>query len=340
MRMKISIHDVANRAGVSVVTVSRVLNNAPSVREKNRQKVMQAVKELNYKPNAAARSLVSGKTGIIGLWLPSLQDDFFDAVVRKINDLLAEQGYLLVLSIAAAENGELNFLEEEHVDGVILLAPFQEDDRLLELKRLQLPFVVLNGQNNHPSASTVTINHYKGGYEAARHLIELGHTRISLVNGPKMLTTSKECEKGFRFALEEAGIVPYAVEYGTNEVKSGYDIAQRWLIEDKLPSAVFAVDDYMALGVVGALKNSGLQIPRDLSVVGYANRRIAADFYPDLSTVSFPAEEIGSYAVELLIRGMNSTLKRNTSVECDPQLVIRHSTIASRGEVNRRGLFD
>jgi len=338
--MKISIHDVAKRSGLSVVTVSRVLNNAPSVRDHNRQKVLQAMKELNYRPNAAARSLSNGRTGVIGLWLPSLRDEFSDAVVKRINELLVSEGYLLVLSIASSEMDEPSFLEEEHVDGVILLAPYQEDHRMLELKRTQLPFVVLNGQNNHPAASTVTIHHYKGGYEAARHLIELGHTRIALVNGPKKHVTSKECEKGFRAALEEAGMLPFSVEYGTNEVSSGYELAQSWLHEDKLPSAVFAADDYMALGVIGALRNSGLQIPRDLSIIGYANRQVIAGLYPELSTVSLPAEEMAGYAVDLLMKGIQARTRRYLSMQCDPQVVLRHSTLASRGETQRRGLFD
>lgn len=139
--MKVSIFDVAKKSGLSVVTVSRVLNGAGTVREKNRQKVLDAIKELNYHPNAAARSLASGKTGIIGLIVTTLQDSFFDAVVKELNETLALHGYFLAVSVSTGIDSDENhyLIQEDRVDGLILLSPMQEDNYIVELKRRGFP---------------------------------------------------------------------------------------------------------------------------------------------------------------------------------------------------------
>jgi len=326
--MKVSIFDVAKKSGLSVVTVSRVLNNAPSVREKNRDKVLQAMKELNYQPNAAARSLARGRTGIIGLSLSTLHDSFFDAVVKEISDRLEEQGYFLALSIVTGREESMHrlMLQEDRVDGVIMLSPIKEDESMFELKKRNIPFVMLDNQQPGTSAPSVIVDNFKGGYEATRHLIELGHKQIAHISGPQFFLSSRERERGFRQAMEEAGLTPFAVEQGMFQIKSGNQIASAWVASGNLPTAIFAADDYIALGVMDAFKNAGIRVPNDVSVVGFDDQIIASEFRPMLTTVRQPAEKIGRLGVELLLGMIRGSSKRNHTVQLDPELIIREST--------------
>ncbi|MBB6733118.1 LacI family DNA-binding transcriptional regulator [Cohnella zeiphila] len=325
--MKVSIFDVARRAGLSVVTVSRVLNGAASVRDKNREKVLQAMKELDYRPNASARSLAKGKTGIIGLTLRTLQDSFFDAVAKEINDRLAERGYYLALSVSPEGEGSPahSTFKEDRVDGVLLLSPIREDESVLELKRRKIPVVLLDNQMRHSPAPSVIVDNFKGGFDAACHLIGLGHRRISHIAGPGPFLSSRERERGFRAAMAEAGLQPFSVERGTFRISSGYEIAERWIRADRLPTAVFAADDNIALGVMDACKNAGLRLPRDLSVVGFDDQPYAAEFRPGLTTVRQPAGQIARHGVELLLKRIEGAPQRSVTVKLEPELVVRES---------------
>jgi DNA-binding LacI/PurR family transcriptional regulator len=326
--MKVSIFDVAKKSGLSVVTVSRVLNNSTSVRHNNREKVLQAMKELDYHPNASARSLARGKTGIIGLTLTTLQDSFLDAVVKEINDRLAEHGYFLALSISTGyeETFHRSLFQEDRVDGVILLSPIQEDEYVMELKKKQIPFIMIDNQQRNSSVTTIIVDNFKGGYEATKHLIELGHTEIAHIGGPDPFLSSRERERGYLFALEEAGLKPYCIERGTFDISSGYRITQGWIKSKKIPSAIFASDDYIAMGVMNALTNEGLRIPRDVSIVGFDDQIFASEYRPMLTTVRQPADKIGRSSVELLLAAINGTSKRNVTLQLEPELVIREST--------------
>lgn len=192
-----NIHDVAKKSGLSVVTVSRVLNNSPSVREGNRQKVLSAIEELNYQPNSAARSLVRGKTGVIGMSITNFNDSFYDRVIRVVNRKLAEQGYFLALSIAENEDDGVNFLfQKDRVDGIILLSPLEEKEYVEELKRKNIPVVLLDNQFQHEDVPSVLVDNYQGGYEATNHLISLGHTRIAYIGGPSVFLSVTERKRG------------------------------------------------------------------------------------------------------------------------------------------------
>lgn len=326
--MKVSIYDVAKKSGLSVVTVSRVLNNMPSVRSSNRERVLQAMKELDYHPNASARSLASGKTGIIGLSLTTLHDSFLDAVVKEVNDRLAENGYFLALSITTGEDEQAHrsLFQEDRVDGVILLSPIREDEYVLELKKNRIPFVMLDNQQLNPSATSVIVDNFSGGYEATQHLIELGHTDIAHISGPELFLSSRERERGYRSALEKAGLKPFCVERGDFEISTGHEIARGWINSGRLPTAVFTSDDYMALGAMNAFILEGIKVPQDISIIGFDDQIIASDFRPMLTTIRQPAEQIGRTGVELLLKIINGTAKRNVTIQLSPELIIREST--------------
>lgn len=326
--MKVSIFDVAKKSGLSVVTVSRVLNNSSSVRQKNKEKVLQAMKELDYHPNASARSLASGKTGIIGLTLVTLHDTVLDAIVQEINDCLSEQGYYLALSISQGDEDSFHrsLFQEDRVDGVILLSPIDADIYIIELKKRKIPFVILDNQQRNVSAPSVTVNNFKGGYDATKHLIDLGHEEIAHISGPEPFFSSRERERGYLSALKEAGLEPFAIEQGEFDIPSGYRITRRWIESGKLPTAIFAADDFMALGAMDALKNEGIRIPERMSVVGFDDQIYASEFHPSLTTVRQPFEKIGRQGVDILLKLIKEPSKRNVTMEFDPELVVREST--------------
>lgn len=326
-----NIHDVAKKSGLSVVTVSRVLNNSPSVREGNRQKVLQAMEELNYQPNSAARSLVRGRTGVIGMSITNFNDSFYDRVIRVVNRKLAEQGYFLALSIAEHEDEGINFLfQKDRVDGIILLSPLEEAEYVEELKRKNIPFVLLDNQFQHEDIPSVVVDNYQGGYEATKHLIGLGHTRIAYIGGPSVFLSVAERKRGYVQALDEAGLTPFSTDYCGFTVSSGYEVGKRWIREDKLPTAFFCGDDFIALGIVQALREEGIRVPHDISVVGFDDQQFVGEFYPRLTTVRQPEAQMGSIGVDLLMKSINGEVIPAMITKLAPQLLVRESTASVR----------
>lgn len=326
--MKVSIFDVAKLSGLSVVTVSRVLNHSEKVRDKNRQRVLDAIKELDYHPNAAAQSLARGKTRIIGLIVTTLQDAFFDAVVKEINDTLALQGYYLALSVSQgfdAEEGHY-LMQEDRVDGLILLSLLEEENYILELKKRKIPFVLIDNQKQEQAVPSIIVDNFNGGYEATKHLLDLGHTQIAHLCGQEYFLSTQERRRGYMQALEEAGLKPYTILYGEYDVQFGYETAKKWIREDKLPTAVFAGDDYIAIGVMNALLEAGIRVPQTVSVIGYDDQIIASQLHPFLTTIRQPAEKIGQNAVELLLKWVDSKAARSVTIKLKPELIVREST--------------
>ncbi|WP_152394794.1 LacI family DNA-binding transcriptional regulator [Paenibacillus guangzhouensis] len=329
--MKVSIFDVAKKSGLSVVTVSRVLNNSPSVREKNRQRVLDAVKELDYVPNAAARTLARGKTRIVGLIATTLHDSFLDEIMHEITSELETHGYFLVLSVSKDKDDKNPYLiQEERVDGLIILSPIHELDYVTELKKRKLPFVLVDNQLNTPSVSSVIVDNDQGGYDATKYLIELGHTRIAHISGPRVFRSSIDREKGFLRALSEAGLAPFIVEEAEFSISDGYDIVRRWIQEDRLPTAIFAGDDNLAFGAINALSEAGIRVPDQVSIVGFDDQYLAESLRPHLTTVRQPATQIARTAVELIMKQIQGTSKRSTIVKLQPELIIRDSTRSIR----------
>lgn len=325
-----NIHDVAKKSGLSVVTVSRVLNNSPSVREVNRQKVLKAIEELNYQPNSAARSLVRGKTGVIGMSITNFNDSFYDRVIRVVNRKLAEQGYFLALSIAENEVEDNFLFQRDRVDGIILLSPLRENEYVVELKRKNIPFVLLDNQFQHEDVPSVIVDNYQGGYEATKHLIDLGHTQIAHIGGPSVFLSVEERKRGYVQALNEAGLTPFGMEFCGFTVSSGYEVAKRWIREDKLPTAIFSGDDFIALGVVQALREEGILVPHDISVVGFDDQQFVGEFFPRLTTVRQPEAQMGSIGVDLLLQLINGEVMPAAVTKLAPQFLVRESTAPVR----------
>lgn len=325
--MKVSIYDVAKKSGLSVVTVSRVLNNSSSVREKNRQKVLQAMQELNYNPSAAARSLARGQTGLIGVITRTMLDSFLHSIINEISNVLDASGYYLALSVSPEMKDKDHYLiQEDRVDGLIILSPLNESEYVNELTKRKMPFVLIDSQLDTRYVSKVVVDNEKGGYDATKYLIELGHRKIAHIRGPQCFLSAKEREEGFLRALQEAGIEPYVISEADYSIPEGYRVVKEWIAQGIQPTAIFAGDDVLAVGAINALMSSGICVPDDISVIGYDDQSIAQELRPYLTTVRQPSELMAETAVDMLLKQINGTLRNNMTVKLESELIIRDST--------------
>ena len=332
--MKASIYDVAKKACVSVVTVSRVINNASTVRQSSRDKVMKAIKELNYQPSSAAQSLARGKTNVIGLLIPNLTDPFIMEVVDSVDRELEKKGYFLALSVIDKSDDSTvrsNFLfHHDRVDGILILTPVFEDDYVTSLKNKSIPFVIMDNQLFPFTVSSIVVDNFKGGYDVTRHLLELGHLKFGCIGGPEEFLSAIHRIDGFNAALAEVGIEPYKNNRGEFDITTGYDVTKKWVEDKELPTAIICGDDHIAFGAIDALRENGLRVPEDVSVVGYDNHPFASKLHPHLTTVKQPAIEIGVKGVEALFNAMNGKEKQHVVVKLPPELIIRHTTSAPK----------
>lgn len=322
--MKVNIYDVAKRSGLSVVTVSRVINNVQTVRKKNREKVLQAMKELNYSPHSAARTLARGKTGVIGLILTALRDSVFEEIVREINEQLENHGYFLAISIDGAvrrepENRTNYLIQPDRVDGIILLSSLKEREYVQELKAKNIPFVLIDHHDPDTEAVMVQVDNYAGGYMAARHLLEKGHREIGLICGPEHLLSAQERRQGFEQALADAGLSPAVVAQVEFDTRVGFHTAQEWIAAGHRITALSAGDDFLALGAMQAYQAAGYRIPEDIAIIGYDDQDFASKIHPSLTTVRQPVELMGREAVKQLLAMLEKDAQEKNVRENDAQ---------------------
>lgn len=326
--MKVTIDDVVKKSGLSYVTVSRVISNSPNVRESNRKRVLDAVEELGYIPSAAARTLATGKTYVIAMFISNLSDDFFYSIVKEANKQLQGKGYLLTLSMCEGDNNSINtaFLSQNRVDGAILLVPNREKYFIDVFKSKKIPFVVIDNQTMDEDITSVMTDNIAGGYMATKHLMDHGHTQIGLVGASSNSLSTLERQLGAYKALSEASLKPYATENGEYDQPTGYNAIMEWNAEQGLPTAVFAFDDHIALGVINAIKDLGLKVPKDISVCGYDDSLLANQYSPRITSVRQPAREMAQSAVIQLLSLIDQQEIGSYAMKFPPQMVIKEST--------------
>ncbi len=326
--MKVTIDDVVKKSGVSYVTVSRVISNSPNVRESNRKKVLDAIEELGYIPSAAARTLATGKTYVIAMFIADLGDDFFDSIIKEVNKQLLSKGYLLTLTVCDSDNPSINttFLSQNRVDGAILLVPNREKYFIDIFKSKNIPFVVIDNQTMNEDITSVLADNIAGGYMATKHLIDLGHREIGFIGASAGSLSTMERQLGANKALAEASLVPFAIENGDYDQPTGYNAVMHWKAGIGLPSAIFAFDDHIAVGAINAIKDLGLQVPKDISVCGYDDSLLSNHYHPRITSVRQPARELAESAVDKLLALIDGQEVGSFAMRFTPKLMIKEST--------------
>jgi LacI family transcriptional regulator len=304
----VTIQDVAQLAGVSPATVSKVMNGAPYVSQEAREKVMSAATKLKFRPNAIARSLKGKRTLTLGLITNDLEGVFTMPLMRGVEEAASKQGFSVFLcnsyGEASRERAHLEVLLAKQVDGIILMSGYSVKERgAPALPLSDLPLVYLYQYTHDLNVPCVVPDDLGGGKLGTEHLLKLGHRRIGFINGPSTYEATHARLEGYRQSLEAGGIIfdPALVRVGKWHEDSGYRLAHELMKLPQPPTAIFCASDSLAVGAIDALHELDLRVPEDVAIVGYDNRQFAAYQRPPLTTVALPLYEMGKLAGELLL---------------------------------------
>ncbi|SRR5579883_206473 len=328
-----AIRDIAARAGVSVATVSRVLNGRPDVAPATRNVVLRYIRESGYVSNRSARGLASGRSGLIGLTVPRVFGEYFTQIIAGAAEALYERDARFILCPTEHQRDrEVSLLERVMhgtADGAVLILPSESAAELAQLRRRGFPFVVIDPPVPvGDDIPVIAVANWAGGKLATEHLIALGHRRIAVITGPAAWSASIDRLAGYHSALLAAGlpIVPDLVCEADFTIAGGYNMARRFLSRADRPTAIFAQNDLMAVATLRAALEMGLRVPDDLSIVGFDDVEPASLVNPALTTVSQPLQEIGRLAVTVLFRQLAGETLDARRVELSTRLVVRAST--------------
>ena len=332
-RGRVTIRDIAGLAGVSVATVSRVMNGRGDVAPETRELVQRIVREHGYTTSRAARGLSAGRTGLIGATVPLVYPAYFSFILSGAAEALSERDMRLVLCPTQHEHArEVTLLERMMhgtTDGGLLILPQESSDELETLLMHGYRFVVVDPlQPLNENIPAVSCAHSAGADAAIKHLQELGHRRIAAITGPRGWVATEDRLRGYNAALAAAGILPDpALVQETNfEIEQGRRAARHLLDLHDRPTAIFAFNDNVAIGVLQAARERGIRVPEELSVVGFDDVEAAEIVTPPLTTVRQPLAEMGRMAVSLLERLIEGQRIEGLHVELRTQLVVRQTT--------------
>ncbi|MFA6457564.1 MAG: LacI family DNA-binding transcriptional regulator [Bacteroidota bacterium] len=316
--MRSSIVDVAEKAGVSIATVSRVLNGSDKVKAKTRERILSVIQEMKYAPNPAARGLIMKKTEAIGLLLPDLHGEFFSEVIRGADEAVQKHGYHLIVSSSHNDPNEieaaLRFMRGR-VDAIVLMSPQVNAEILLENLPKSLPIVLLNCRTDNTHYDTIVIDGFGGAREMTNYLLDLGHRKIAVITGGENNSESEERLRGYRAAMTDRHFTPnHSMEHQGNFTEiSGYEIAREILRQKHHPTAIFAFNDSMAIGAIKAIREEGLRIPSDISICGFDDIPVAKYISPSMTTVHVPISELGTMAINRVFDRMTKHSKDTTA---------------------------
>jgi LacI family transcriptional regulator len=332
-----TIKEIAKRANVSIATVSNVITGAVRVSPALRERVQKAIEELDYHPNYVARSLKVRQTRLLGMIISDITNPFFPQLVRGAEDEAFRHNYLLITfntdDRVDREKRVLSVLRSRRVDGVLLVvAPSAtEATHLKNTVRAGVPIVCLDRIPPGVEVDSVTVDNRGGARKCIEHLISSGHRRIAVIAGPRALPNAAERLQGYREALSLAGLPfdPDLVFEGNFRVESGYQLGLRLLAAEPRPSAVFVCNDMMAMGMLRAAEEQGVECPRDLAVAVFDDLPFDFAFRPHLTAVSQPAYEVGRKGVELLLRRIEGleTAGERIRICLETRLNLRESTL-------------
>lgn len=328
-----NMKEIADRAGVSLGTVSHVLNDSARVRERLRKRVLEAVADLGYQPSQLARGLRRVKTNMIGMIIPDVTNPFFPAVVRGAEDVAFAHGYRLVLCNTDNDHSkELVHLRElrTYLPAGLIVIPSNFSDLTAHAESYQKAGTAVVCVDRSPrdwNGDTVTVANEEGSYRATRYLIQLGHRRLATIAGPLHLTNAQQRLAGFNRAVLEARLkigAEYSLEASFDR-QGGYTKAGILLRMLPRPTAIFAANDMIALGVLTAVREAGLRCPEDVSVMGFDNQEFAELTNPSLASVHQPGYQMGATAARLLLDRVSGEVQSPRHVVLETELKIRES---------------
>ncbi len=328
-----TIRDVAERAGVSTMTVSRVINNSGYISQDARERVEAAIAEIGYVPNTLARSLRFKQTKTLALVLTDITNPFFTTLARGAEDGASDQGFNLIFcntdESETEQAKELTALVQKRVDGVLLVPAASSAEAVAFLREQGVPVVVLDRRVPDCTVDSVRCDSEQGAYELASHLLDLGHQRIAALSGPQKVSTAQDRVAGYRRALADSGLGPDAeiVYYGPFTQAGGVEMARQALALSPRPTALLAANNFIAVGAYQAVRETGLGVPDDVSIVGFDDLPTWLVMEPFLTVAAQPAYEMGQRATQLLLE----RLSHGAATECQEivlpfEIIVRRSS--------------
>ncbi|ALA54314.1 transcriptional regulator, LacI family [Shouchella rhizosphaerae] len=332
-KMNTTIYDVAREAGVSMATVSRVVNGNPNVKPTTRKKVLEAIERLNYRPNAVARGLASKRTTTVGVIIPDISSIFFSELARGIEDIATMYKYNIILCNSDQNKDKeihlINTLLEKQVDGIVFMGGEITEEHAEQFKRAPVPIVLAATLDDEKSFPSVNIDYTQAAEDAIQFLIEKGHKRIGMLSGSlEDPINGYQKFAGYRQALQKNNIEfdENLIVIGDYTYDSGMEAMDAFLALDEKPTALFASNDEMALGVIHGIQDRGYDVPGDIEVLGFDNTRLATMVRPTLTTVVQPLYDIGAVSMRLLTKLMNKEEVDNYTVTLPHRIESRGST--------------
>jgi len=335
----VTIFDVADEAGVSYATVSRVINNKDHVSPEKRERVLRAMAQLGYVVNVQARSLAGGESRVVGLLVDYLSSSYMDEIIRGIDVALDSRNYDLMLYTThrrkTKESTYVTKLTRNLADGLLLILPRNATAYLDTLRQRQFPHVLIDYLSDGQNVPSVSATNFRGAYEAISYLLSLGHQRIGFITGNMEFGCARDRLNGYRAALKDHGVPfdPPLVSEGDFWQPQGYQCTQKLLSLAEPPTAIFASNDAMAFGVMEAARERGLRLPEDLSIIGFDDIPQASHVHPALTTVRQPLEEMGRSAANLLLKYIAQPDAEVERIELSTEFIIRESCQAPQSAI-------
>lgn len=327
------LNEVAEKAGVSIATVSRVMNNNPNVHPETRHKVQQVVKELKYQPNRVAKRLRNRNASgnLLGVVIPDIQNPFYVEVLRGIEDIAYAHQYALIMcNFSQDEKKEklyLDILQSESIDGLITAPTSEHDQKVMELVKKGLPIVCVDRGLIGVDVDVVLVENRNGAFSAVDHLAKSGYQRIAYISGLPQIPSSRQREQGYLEALTANGLTidKDLIKYGDSRHESGVKLCEELLNLPTPPDAIFTGNNLITLGALETIHKRGLHIPSDIAIIGFDDMYWSISLNPPLTAVRQPAYEIGKRAAEQLILRINDPTRPTVSMILKTELMIRSS---------------
>jgi len=331
--MAVTIKDVARKAGVSISTVSRVINNSKPVSNEIKQNVLRIIEETNYYPNPVARSLVMKKSQLIGVIVPDISNFVIGEILSGIEEIGKMYGYDILLCNTYGDLDQeiryLSLLKAKQVEGILLMTWKMEDKLVDYISQIERPIVLINRNANDLPIPSVSIDNYMAAYEMVKYLVDCGHKKIAMIrNNMDNDSFSLDQFKAYKNVVEDNGIEfdERLVKEGSDKLENGYAIVQNLIKENLLPTAIFATSDLMAIDAINCLIDHGYSVPEDVSVVGFNDVKLASIYRPNLTTIHQPIYDIGAVAIRMIIKKINNEELDTNMVILPHELIIRNSS--------------